>query len=104
MYVSNIVVSSYTNTNSANSKNSTSELDCHTNMIVLDKNAFVFESTGKICNVFFFLAELGIALDVHIVDTAISYDYELAHENYKLIVRMHYTFQQRIMIFYIRPF
>ena len=50
------------------------ELDSHANMVVLGKHAFIFESTGKTCNVLPFTKELGFASNVPIVDGAIAYD------------------------------
>ena len=49
------------------------ELDLHANMAVVGKYVFVFESTGKICNVTPFSEELGIAKNVPIVDAAIVF-------------------------------
>ena len=50
------------------------ELDSHANMCVLGRNAYIFEATGRTCNVSPFMDELGIASDVPIVDGAIAYD------------------------------
>lgn len=44
------------------------ELDSHANMIVLGKHAFVFEHTGRTCNVRPFTSELGVAPNVPIAD------------------------------------
>ena len=54
--------------------NPRSELDSHANMVVIGKHSFVFESTGKTCNVKPFCDELGMAKDIPIVDAAIAYD------------------------------
>ena len=62
------------------------ELDSHANMIVLGKESFVFESTGKTCNVEPFYPALGTAQDVPIVDAAIAYDCLFTHETYILII------------------
>ena len=51
-----------------------SELDSHANMVVLSKRAFIFESSGRTCNVRPFSEELGIAKNVPIVDGAVAYD------------------------------
>jgi len=48
------------------------ELDSHANMVVLGRNSFIFESTGKTCNVKPFSEEIGVAEDVPIVDGAIA--------------------------------
>ena len=40
------------------------ELDSHANMVVLGLNSFVFESTGRTCNVQPFRTDLGVAKDV----------------------------------------
>jgi len=54
--------------------NPRTEVDSHANMVVLGKDAFVFESSGRKCNVRPFSDELGIATDVPIVDGAMAYD------------------------------
>ena len=64
-----------------------SELDSHANMVVLGKECFIFESTGKTCNVLPFNTELGIASDVPIVDAALAYDCPFTNETYILIIR-----------------
>ena len=56
-------------------------------MVVLGKDAFIFESTGRTCNVEPFSPELGIAQNIPIVDAAIAYDCELTNETYILIIR-----------------
>ena len=59
------------------------ELDSHANMIVLGHNSFVFESTGRTCNVQPFSTDLGTATNISIVDGAIAYDcpYSLSKRN-----------------------
>ena len=54
---------------------SKSELDTHANMIVLGKECFIFEPTGKTCNVEPFNTDLGIAQNIPVVDAALAYDY-----------------------------
>ena len=44
------------------------ELDSHVNVLVLGSNSFVFESTGRTCNVQLFGSDLVMAKDIHIVD------------------------------------
>ena len=67
--------------------NPRTELDSHANMVVLGLNSFVFESTGKTCNVQPFSTELGIARDVPIVDGALAYDCSYSGIVYVLVVR-----------------
>ena len=62
------------------------ELDSHANMVVLDKECFTFEATGKTCNVEPFSTALGIVQDILIVDVALSYDCPFTHERYILII------------------
>ena len=50
------------------------ELDSHANIVILGLNSFVFESTGRTCNVQPFSSDLGIATDVPIIDGALAYD------------------------------
>ena len=64
-----------------------SELDSHANMVVLGKHSFVFERTGRTCNVKPFHSKLGIAQDVPIVDGAVAYDCPYTHMTYILIAR-----------------
>ena len=66
---------------------SKSELDSHANMIVLGNGCFVFESTGKTCNVEPFDPQLGTVQNIPIVDAAIAYDCPFSHETYILIIR-----------------
>ena len=63
------------------------ELDSHANMIVLGKNSFVFESTGKTCNVQPFSSDLGMATNVPIVDGALAYDCPYTGQMYILLAR-----------------
>lgn len=64
-----------------------SELDLHANMVVLGKNCFVFEYSGRSCSVHPFTDSLGTVKDVPIVDAAIAYDCPYQHETYILLVR-----------------
>ena len=64
-----------------------SELDSHANMVVLGKHAFIFESSGRTCNVRPFSDELGIAENVPIVDGAIAYDCPFSSKSYILLFR-----------------
>ena len=56
-------------------------------MIVLGSNCFVFESTGRKCNVEPFSDELGVAKDIPIVDAALAYDCPYSGVTYILIAR-----------------
>ena len=56
-------------------------------MVVVGRNAFIFESTGKSCNVLPFSEQLSMAKDVSIVDTAIAYDCPLSIQTYVLLAR-----------------
>ena len=76
------------------------ELDSHANMMVLGKNPFVFEETGRTCNVQPFSTDMGIATDVPISDGAIEYDCPYAKTTYTLIVRndLHMPIMQQNII------
>jgi len=63
------------------------ELDSHANMVVLGDNAFIFESTGRTCNVKPFDSNLGTSHDIPIVDGALAYEYPHTAGTYILIVR-----------------
>jgi hypothetical protein len=56
-------------------------------MVVLGKNAFIFERTGRTCNVQPFSSELGTATNVPIVDGAIAYECPYNHQVYILLIR-----------------
>ena len=66
---------------------SRSVLDSHANMVVLGKDSFIFEKTGRSCNVQPFDSQLGIASNVPIVDGAIAYDCPHTHLTYILVAR-----------------
>ena len=76
------------------------ELDSHANMVVLGKHAYIFESTGRTCNVRPFSSELGVAENVPIVDGAIAYECPYTSEVYILIVRnaLHITSMEHNLI------
>ena len=63
------------------------ELDTHANMCVLGRHAYIFEKSGKTCNVNPFMDGLGVAKDVPIVDGAIAYDCPYSRNTYILLVR-----------------
>ena len=62
------------------------ELDIHDNMVVLGKECFIFESTGKTCNVEPFTSELGSSLTIPIADASLAYDFPYAHRTFILII------------------
>ena len=62
------------------------DLDLHTNMVVLGRNAFIFESTRKKYPVKPFSSELGITDNIPIVDGAIVYDFQCSKQAYILII------------------
>ena len=67
--------------------NPRSELDSHANMMVVGKNAFIFESTGRTCEAKPFSEDLGVIKNIPIVDAAIAYDCPYTHECYILLLR-----------------
>ena len=54
--------------------NPRTELDSHANMAVAGKHSFIFESTGRTCDVSPFSKDLGMVSNVPIVDAAIAYE------------------------------
>ena len=56
------------------SDNPRTELESHANMVIFGLNYFVFESTGRTCNVQPFISDLGATQDVPIVDGVLAYD------------------------------
>ena len=85
--ISSIESSNHLASGDESSSISRSELDLHANMVVLGWNAFIFESSGRTCNVRPFSDELGIAKDVPIVDGAIAVDCHTTGETKLLMVR-----------------
>ena len=67
--------------------NPRTELDSHANMIMLRKNSFVFESTGRIYNIQPFSTDLGMATNVPILDGALAYDYPYTGQVCIILVR-----------------
>ena len=63
------------------------ELDSHANMVVLGKNCFVFEWSGRTCNVHSFSDKLGSMEHVPIVDAAIAYDCPYTYQTYISLMR-----------------
>ena len=63
------------------------ELDSHANMAVVGRHSFIFESTGRTCDVTPFTPELGKKQNVPIVDAAIAYDDEISGETVLLLLR-----------------
>ena len=51
-----------------------SELDSHANMVILGRNCFIFEWSGRTCNVMSFTKTLGTVQHIPIIDAAITYD------------------------------
>ena len=74
------------------------DLDSHANMVVMGINSFVFETTGKSCNVRPFLSELGMAHDVPIVDAAVAFDCPYRHKTY-IKIRTVFLFPPQTSIF-----
>ena len=70
------------------------ELDSHANMVVVGSHSFVFESSGKTCNVRPFMPSLGTASNVPIVDAAVAFDCPYMHKTYILIFRNALFFQE----------
>ena len=64
-----------------------SELDSHSNMVILGRNAFIFEGSGQTYNVRQFADELGVASNIPIVDGAIAYGCPYSRQTFILIVR-----------------
>ena len=64
------------------------ELDMHTNMVVLSKHCFIFDHVqGRTCKVAPYDPSIGTTKEVPVVVAAIAYDCPYTHEAYVLIVR-----------------
>ena len=68
-------------------EDSRTELDSHANMVVLGSNAYIFESSGRTCNVKPFDSKLGTSTNIPIVDGAICYECPYTGKTYVLIAR-----------------
>ena len=62
------------------------ELDSHANMVVLGKHCFVFEKTGKHCEVSAFTPDIP-PMKLPIVDAVITYDCPFKLTSYLLMIR-----------------
>ena len=76
------LVSAFHNSSDTTLDNPKSELDSHTNMIVLGKHSFVFEWSGKSCTVNPSNDCLWYVKGVPIIDSAIAYECPYYHECY----------------------
>ena len=63
------------------------ELGSYANMVVLESNFFVFESTGRTCNVQPFSTNLGVTKNIPIANRALAYDCPYSGIVYILLVR-----------------
>ena len=72
-YISEVILTSASDME-ASSGDPRTELDSHSNMAVLGLNSFLFESTGRTCNVQPFISDLGVEKHVPIVDRALAYE------------------------------
>jgi hypothetical protein len=85
--ISTLEACKVSSTYSSNTALPRTELDSHANMVVLGKNAFIFESTGRTCTVKPFSDRLGTVENVPIVDAAIAYECQYTCQTYILIIR-----------------
>ena len=63
------------------------EIESHAKLVIFGLDSFVFESTGRICNVQPFGSDLGITKNVPIVDEPLAYDCPYSGIVYVLVVR-----------------
>jgi len=87
MHVKSIVADVTTYNENTASVDPWTELDSHANMVVLGASAFIFESTGRFCNVQPFDSKLRTSHDVPIVDETLAYECPYTMGTYILIVR-----------------
>ena len=66
---------------------SSTELDSHTNMVVIGKQVFIFIHSGQYENVRAFTDEVKGITEVSIVDAVIAYDCPQSGQTYLLVVR-----------------
>ena len=89
------IVSTASSVDQENAASPRTELDSHANMVVLGCHAYIFETSGRTCNVKPFSSDLGMATNVPIVDGAIAYECPYSRITYILIVRNAlYIYQQ----------
>ena len=80
------IISSLSNSTSNNSDKPRTELDSHANMAVLGKDCFVFEQTGRFCDVSAFSPSIETT-SLPIVDAVIVYDCPYTLTLYLLMIR-----------------
>ena len=85
-YTSELILTSVSGIE-ASSDDPRTELECHDNVFILGSNLFVFESTGRNCNVQPFSSELSMAKCFIIVDGALACDCTCTGEVYVLVDR-----------------
>ena len=73
-------------TDSVSYTDARTETDSHANMVVLGKHCFIFESSGKLCDVSGFSPSLG-NVSLPIVDAVIIYDDPYTSKSYLLMIR-----------------
>lgn len=67
--------------------NPRTELDSHANMCVLGQHAYIFEHTGRTCNVDPFDPSMGSQPNIPLVDGAVAYECPYTSRIYILIIR-----------------
>ena len=85
-HVLSVIISSLSNNVSTPFDQPRTELDSHANMAVLGKNCFVFERTGRHCDVSAFSPNIATT-SLPIVDAVIVYDCPYSMQSYLLMVR-----------------
>ena len=80
------VISSMTNATSNNEQKPCTETNSHANMCVVGKNCFIFEHTGKTCNVSAFSPTIEKS-SFPIVDAVIVYDCPYTLKSYLMMIR-----------------
>ena len=92
------VITKLTAQSSSETTVSCTELDSHVNMVVLGHNLYIFESTGRTCNVKPFDSTLRTASNILIVDGVVAYKFPYTSKTYPncLEVALHPTVDQQL--------
>ena len=84
-HVTEIVARASTSDVTAVDSNSNTELDSHTNMVILGRHAFILNLSGKTAQVSPFTPEYDSMKEVPIVDAAVAYDCPITLKSYVLV-------------------
>ena len=65
--------------------NGRTELDSHTNMVVVERHAYILNSSGRIAQVSPFSPEYQSLKEVPVIDAAVAYDFPITDKSLILV-------------------